>query len=87
MSLEEGIVEWSATRPPWQRAVLKRVAAGDFLSDKDYDELIDALLASNATPEVTFGLEQLPKADIGDPPVTLASIAEPKHVNALVERL
>lgn len=83
LSLEEQIIEWSASRPAWQREVLKRVASGQVLSEKDYDELVGALLSAEAPPEVSFGLEQLPQAKIGDPPVTLISISRPEHVNAL----
>ena len=83
MSLEEAIVSWSASRPPWQRAVLRRVATGDLLSSNDYDQLVEDLVAPKTPPEATFGLEQLPQVDVGDPPVTLVSIADPEHVNAL----
>ena len=87
MSLEEGIVEWSATRPAWQRAVLRRVATGGSFSGQDYDDLVDMLLASKPSPEGAFGLEHLPHVEVGDPPVTLVSIAEPEHVNALTTEL
>ena len=60
MPLEEQIIEWSVTRLPWQRTVLRRVATGNLLSDKDYDELAENLLASKPVPDVTFGLEHLP---------------------------
>src|SRR5262245_59540778 len=85
MSLEEQIVEWSATRPSWQRAVLRRVAAGESLSGSDYDKLVADLVAGNEPQgkEASFGLENLPQAEVGDPPVKLVSIEKPEHVNAL----
>lgn len=83
VSLEEQIVEWSASRPPWQRAVLRRVAMGDVLSEQDYDKLVDTLVASKEVGDASFGLEQLPQVDSGDLPVSLVSIAHPEHVNAL----
>jgi energy-coupling factor transporter ATP-binding protein EcfA2 len=86
MSLEERIIEWSATRPPWQRIVLRRVALGEFLSDNDYDELFGMLLATNTSPNVTFSLEQLPQVQVGAPPVVLISIADIEHVNALASK-
>ena len=49
-SLEERIVEWSASRPAWQRAVLRRVALGDAFSAKDYDQLTDALVGTPSPP-------------------------------------
>ncbi|MDA2931239.1 hypothetical protein MYX84_15055 [Acidobacteria bacterium AH-259-O06] len=63
--------------------MLRRVATGDLLSSKDYDQLVVDLVASKTPPEVTFGLEQFPQVAVGDPPVMLVSIADPKHVNAL----
>jgi hypothetical protein len=49
MPLEEQIVEWSRTRPAWQRVVLKRVAEGEVLTDQDYDQLVENMLASTAS--------------------------------------
>lgn len=83
MALEELIVAWSKERPAWQREVMRRVAAGDVLSDQDYDNLVDDILAAKAIPEPQFGLEQLPQAAPEDLPIRLVSIANPEHVNAL----
>ncbi len=83
MALEEQIVEWSATRPAWQRLVLRRVATGDALSNKGYDLLIDDIVANKHGQDVTFGLEDLPQTTAEDPPVRLVSIKKPEHVNAL----
>ena len=76
MSLEEGIVKWSASRPTWQRAVLRRVATGDLPSNKDYDELVEDLFDDGAH-------HRAGQVDAEDPPVRLVSIADPEHVNAL----
>lgn len=83
MAIEEQIVAWSKTRPDWQRLVLRRAATGDALSDKDYDQLVEDIIAGKQFPEATFGLEHLPQAAPENPPVTLVSIARPEHVNAL----
>lgn len=83
MPLEEEIVGWSATRPAWQRIILKRIATGDHPSDSDYEELVEGLVSGKTFEEVTFGLEELPRAALGDPPVSLLSITEIEHVNAL----
>jgi hypothetical protein len=83
VSLEEQIVEWSSSRPFWERAVLRRVAMGDVLSDEDYDQLVDALVRSKEVGAANFGIEQLPQVAAGDTPVRLVSIADPEHVNAL----
>lgn len=83
MALEEQIIEWSQTRPPWQRAVLRRVATGNLFTDGDYDQLVEEIVGSKPTPDVSFGLGELPQTDPGDLPVRLVSIDKPEHVNAL----
>jgi energy-coupling factor transporter ATP-binding protein EcfA2 len=83
LSLEDQIVGWSTSRPPWQRSILKRVAAGQVLSEKDYDDFVASLMSGNVIEDADFGLEHLPQVKAGDPPVRLLSIAHPEHVNAL----
>ena len=83
MALEEQIAAWSKERPAWQREVMRRTATGDILSDKDYDRLVDDIVAPDRGQEVTFGLEHLPKAVAEAPSVRLMSIAKIEHVNAL----
>ena len=83
MALEELIVAWSQERPAWQRAVMRRIAAGEVLSNEDYDELILEVLAPSANTSATFGLEHLPSASIEDASVRLLAIAQTAHVNAL----
>jgi energy-coupling factor transporter ATP-binding protein EcfA2 len=83
VSLEEQIIEWSASRAPWQRVVLRRVAVGDVFSGNDYDQLVDALVTSKEIGSSNFSLEHLPQVVTGDPSVRLVSIADLEHVNAL----
>jgi len=83
MALEELIVAWSKDRPAWQREVMRRVAAGDVLSDKDNDQLVEDIIAGKQLSELVFGLAQLPTAAPEDLPVRLLSIEKPEHVNAL----
>ena len=83
MALEERIVAWSKERPAWQRDVMRRTATGGLLSGEDYDRLVDGIVAPDSGPEVTFGLEHLPKAAAEDPSVRLMSITKTEHVNAL----
>lgn len=83
MPLEEGIIEWSRTRPQWQQIVLRAVAEGRALSDEALGELVDAVVAGKRLAggglEVGHLLASAPDA----PPVSLASVSEPAHVNAL----
>jgi len=83
MSLEERIIEWSKDRPAWQREVMRRVAAGETLSDEEYDRLVDAIVEEKELPAGEFGLQQLPEPAAGDLPVRLLAIERPEHVNAL----
>lgn len=83
MAMEEQIIEWSRSRPAWQRLVLQRMANGDTFSDGDLEKLIDDIVAFRVDPEISFGLEHLPRAAPEDPPVQLVSIAKPEHVNAI----
>ena len=62
MALEELIVAWSKERPAWQRRVMRQVAAGEVLSDTDFEGLIAEIVADIDGPEPTFTLEQLPEA-------------------------
>ena len=83
MALEERIVAWSKDRPAWQREAMRRTALGDFLSDQDYDRLVDDIVTSDPGHDVAFGLEHLPKTTVEEPSVRLMSIAKIEHVNAL----
>lgn len=83
MALEELIVAWSQERPAWQREVMRRVAAGEVLSSKDYDLLLEAIVEAKEVPAGQFGLEQFPQTVSGDLPVSLVAIENPEHVNAL----
>lgn len=83
MSLEQEIVEWSHGRPPWQRMVLKKVAAGAAFTAADYDRLTQELISSKDMADSSFRLEHFPETKAGDVPVSLVSIAQPQHVNAL----
>ena len=83
MPLEEQIVEWATTRPVWQRSVLRHLATGQTFSSADYDRLIDAVLSFIHTFDPSFGFEHLPQTKAGDEPVTLLSIEQIEHVNAL----
>lgn len=83
MALEEDIVSWSKERPAWQREVMRRVAAGDVLSDGDYEALVEDIVKAKERPPPEFGLVQLPQAAPEDLPVCLVAIAKPEHVNAL----
>lgn len=83
MALEKHIVDWSNERPTWQREVMRRVAAGEVLTEEEYEHLVDVIVQAQELPAGQFGLEQLPQAASEHVPVCLAAIQNPEHVNAL----
>ena len=83
MPLEEGIVAWSERRPQWQQIMLRGVAEGRPLSDEALDKLIDAVVAEKRLTGDGLEIEHLVASASDAPPVSLASVSEPSHVNAL----
>ena len=83
MALEERIVAWSRGRPAWQRDVMRRTAAGELLSDDDYDRLVHDIATLEPGSDVAFGLDCFPESAPEDPPVRILSISQTAHVNAL----
>lgn len=83
MPLEEGIVAWSGQRPQWQQIMLRGVAEGRPLSDEALDKLIDAVVAGKRLTGDGLEIEHLVASASEAAPVSLASVSEPSHVNAL----
>ena len=84
MPLEERIVAWSKSpRPAWQRIVLREVALGSPMSREALGQMVDAIVAGDSIGDADLELEQLTTSAAQAPPVSLHSISEPTHVNAL----
>ena len=83
MPLEQEVVHWAATRPPWQQYILRRIARGDTLTNKDFEQVVEAIFASDDIGNKQLSIEDLPITVEGDDAVRLVSIADPEHVNAL----
>ena len=83
MPLEERIVAWSKSRPAWQRIVLREVAVGSPMSPEALRQLVDAMVADESIGDADLELGQLTTSTAQAPPVSLRSISEPTHVNAL----
>ena len=78
MALEELIVAWSKERPAWQREVMRRVAAGDVLSDDDYDRLVDDILAGRRhSPRPSSDSSSSRRRRLTTSPVCLVAIESP----------
>ena len=83
MPLEERIVTWSGQRPQWQQIMLREVAEGRPLPDEALNELIDAVVAEKPLRGGGLEMRHLVASASDAPPVSLASVSEPSHVNAL----
>ena len=83
MPLEERIVKWSQHRPQWQQIMLRGVAEGRPLSDDALNGLIDAVVAEKPISGGGLEMAHLAASAPATPPVSLASVSEPSHVNAL----
>ena len=83
MPLEERIVAWSRQRPRWQQIVLRGVADGRPPSEDALDELIDAVVEERCLEGGELEMGHLVAGPADAPPVSLESLAEPAHVNAL----
>lgn len=83
-SLESEIVEWSASRPTWQIAVLRRLAGGEALSQGDYVDIARQLASGSESTETPLQPEEVPGAQGGRGQVSLKSLEVSSSVNALV---
>jgi energy-coupling factor transporter ATP-binding protein EcfA2 len=87
-TIEQEIVEWSTTRPAWQRAVMRTLAGGEPITETDIERLADRL--SQAASE-SFGAP-LALADIPQgptkkaEPISLRGIRDLAHVNSLLPK-
>ena len=83
MPLEEQIVAWSKQRPRWHQIVLRGVADGRPLPEEALEQLIDAVVEGKRLPRDALEIGHLVASGIENLPVSLASVSEPTHVNAL----
>jgi energy-coupling factor transporter ATP-binding protein EcfA2 len=87
-TIEQEIVEWSATRPPWQRVLMRRLARGEALGEADLSDLADRL-AQTSAPQIG---EPLTRADlpggqaVAAEKIVLRGIRDLAHVNALIPK-
>jgi energy-coupling factor transporter ATP-binding protein EcfA2 len=83
VTIEQEIVAWARTRPPWQQAALRRIAAGEKFGQSDVDAIATEL-ATSASPAVA----PLREGDIGTTQpvgttVALLALRDATNVNAL----
>lgn len=90
MSVLEEIVSWSKTRAAWQRDAIRRIILGEDIGDAELAELANLCLREFDLAKPIEGLnpEPVTEAHIANltpaaRTVTLKSISDVKHVNAL----
>ena len=83
MSIESDIVEWAATRPSWQRLVLRRIARGESFSAAEIQALVDQLVDVKPQRDEQLVLEDLPRRAESGPAVALLEIRNAANLNAL----
>ena len=90
MTVLHQIVEWSDSRPAWQRDALRRLVLHGELSKTDIDALVEICKATHglSDPQEITPLTQAHVPDRSDAgaPISLVSILHHKGVNALAER-
>lgn len=89
MSVLEEILEWSESRPAWQRDALRRLVLNGELSDDDIRELSEICKSAHGLAEqqevVPLTRDLVPDKGAGSAQVTLLSIYHHRGVNALAE--
>ena len=83
------ILEWSQSRPEWQRDALRRLVSKGELADSDIRELANLCksrhgLGDRETP-VPLNANHLPKSGVETKPVLLQSLTHHAGVNALAQ--
>lgn len=84
MRIEEEIVEWAASRPNWQKAILRRIGRGEAFDDAAYQAIADRLATDGWASAETFSAADLPAAKATAKPVALLSLGNLSGCNALV---
>jgi recombinational DNA repair ATPase RecF len=89
MNVFQEILEWSQSRPMWQRDTLRRLVLNGDLSDDDISSLTVICKSAHGLAELQktnpLNKEHIPDAAAGADPVTLVSIFHHRGVNALAE--
>ena len=87
------ILDWSRSRPEWQRDVLRRLVINGSVTDDDIAELTLACLSDAGALEKdevvpaleSFERKHVPATSVADDAVRIKSLGDIKHANALAE--
>lgn len=84
------ILDWSKTRPQWQRVALRRILQSDDVSDNDIQELVSILKSEKENPIVEYSGKVLREEDLPANPaiaesVNITNLSNVQHVNNLAD--
>jgi len=89
MNVHQEILEWSQSRPMWQRDALRRLVLHGELSEEDISSLTEICKSAHGLAEQQgtdpLAKEHMPDRTEGAVPVSLVSIFHHRGVNALAE--
>jgi len=83
MSLEDDIVDWVTTRPPWQQVAFLRLCRGETLGDRDVLAIADGLIAGTTELAPPVSAIDVPGPAGSFTSVSLLSIGDFANINAL----
>ncbi len=84
-SVVEQILEWSATRPMWQRDALRRLVIGDVIDEVVVNAYASALESSDDSSFEPIAAGHLGTSGSSDPKVTITGISSSENVNRLAQ--
>jgi hypothetical protein len=85
VTIEQDIVAWAASRPRWQQAILRTLAAGAQVDQGAVEKIADELVA-NIEPQVApLTITDMPGAQATRARVQLNGVQEIKNVNRLLD--
>ncbi|GAA3306477.1 AAA family ATPase [Glutamicibacter nicotianae] len=86
MTAYEDVLEWIATRPWWQQRTLARIAAGETVSENEYEEIAKSLFEKpTVAPEGGWLASVTAPESAYDEPVRLLAVKGVSNVNRLAE--
>jgi hypothetical protein len=85
VSLEEELVEWSGSRPAWQRSVLLRLANGEQIGADDVRAIALQLVQGASDDSPALAEADLPGGGGSGACIRLHSLQPVAHVNALLD--
>lgn len=83
MTLEADIVSWAATRPDWQREVLRRLCRQESYGEAAIADIADRLIRCEVTPSANFAIEDIPGNTATAGAVQVMALRDLAGVNAL----